>query len=138
MDIASLLETALMASDAATRNSAEQQLSQLAEQHYEEYMKQFCEVLLSGASVQVRILAALGMKNQLTSKLANKRIEQLNRWISASPATKATVKDAAIKVLLSDSCDVFWQDIEAVATVVMYSCTLFTFLRQYYTTVAFI
>ena len=105
MDIASLLETALMASDAATRNSAEQQLSQLAEQHYEEYMKQFCEVLLSGASVQVRILAALGMKNQLTSKLANKRIEQLNRWISASPATKATVKDAAIKVLLSDSSE---------------------------------
>lgn len=103
MDVASLLETALMASDAASRNNAEQQLSQFAEQHYEQYMKQFSVVLLNGGSAQVRILAALGMKNQLTSKLSNKRAEQLNRWISANAEMKATVKEATIKVLLSDN-----------------------------------
>ncbi|WPK23235.1 hypothetical protein PUMCH_000464 [Australozyma saopauloensis] len=105
MDIAQLLETALMASDAASRNNAEQQLSQLAEQHYDEYMKQFSDVLLNGSTPQVRILAALGMKNQLTSKLANKRAEQLNRWVNTNPQLKASVKDAAVKVLLSDNRD---------------------------------
>lgn len=105
MDVATLLETAMMASDAATRNNAEQQLSQLAELHFEDYMKTFSEVLISNSLSQVRILAALGMKNQLTSKLANKRVEQRNRWIMASSEMKASVKEGAVSVLLSDDKD---------------------------------
>lgn len=105
MDVATLLETAMMASDAATRNNAEQQLSQLAELHFEDYMKTFAEVLVSNSLSQVRILAALGMKNQLTSKLANKRAEQKNRWVMASTQMKASVKEMAVSVLLSDDKD---------------------------------
>lgn len=105
MDVASLLEVAMMAGDAATRNNAEQQLSLLAENNFEEYMQRFAEVLMSSSLGQVRILAALGMKNQLTSKLSNKRAEQQSRWIASNAHTKSTIKDVAINVLLSDDKD---------------------------------
>lgn len=105
MDVAPLLNTAMMASDAETRNAAEQQLSQLAEHHFDEFVKRFAEVLVNGSLSQVRALAALGLKNELTSKVAQKRAEQQRRWIATSAETKVIVKDVAVSVLLSDNKD---------------------------------
>lgn len=105
MDIASLLETALASPDAATRNAAEHQLSELAEHSFGQYMTYLAEILVSDVKSQVRILAALGMKNQMTSKDARKRQAQQVRWVQLDGATKATIKDHVIRVLLSGDRD---------------------------------
>lgn len=102
MDIANLLETALTSADAAARNSAEHQLSEFAETSFEDYMKALADVLASESKPEIRMLAALGLKNQLTSKDSKKRQAQQTRWIHLSQDTKTAVKMVATKVLLSD------------------------------------
>lgn len=120
MDIAALLETALMHPDANTRNSAERQLAELADTQYEQYMRYLADVLVGESKSQVRILAALGLKNQLTSKISRKRHDQLARWVAASPDVKAYIKQQAISVLLSDDKDMTTsvsQLVAAIATI---------------------
>ncbi|KAM9899563.1 hypothetical protein OXX79_005662, partial [Metschnikowia pulcherrima] len=105
MDIASLLETALMSPDATTRNTAERQLSELAEHSFGEYMSYLADILVSDAKSQVRILAALGMKNQLTSKDARKKHAQMDRWLQLDVSVRAGIKQKVVTVLLGNDRD---------------------------------
>ncbi|GEQ68511.1 hypothetical protein JCM33374_g2179 [Metschnikowia sp. JCM 33374] len=105
MDIASLLETALMSPDATTRNTAERQLSELATHSFREYMTYLADILVSDAKSQVRILAALGMKNQLTSKDSRKKQDQQVRWITLDHESKAAIKTNVTRVLLGNDRD---------------------------------
>lgn len=102
MNIAGLLESALFATDATTRNEAESQLNQLATNQFNEYMLYLSEVLVSGEKPEIRMLAALGLKNQLTSKDARVKAEQQARWIGLSTESKQKIKETAMKVLLSN------------------------------------
>ncbi|OBA20355.1 ARM repeat-containing protein [Metschnikowia bicuspidata var. bicuspidata NRRL YB-4993] len=102
MDIANLLETALMSPDAGSRNAAERQLADLAEHSFAQYMRYLAEILGSGAKPQVRMLAALGIKNQLTLKDLRKRHAQQARWVQLDGELKAAIKAQAVRVLLSD------------------------------------
>lgn len=120
MDIASLLETALMSPDANVRNNAEQQLSELASTSFGQYMQYLADVLVSGAKPEVRILAALGMKNELTSKDPRKRASQLTRWASLDAGVRASIKQIAVKILLGDGKDMVTsisQLVSAIATI---------------------
>lgn len=92
----------MMGQDAHTRNTAEHQLQQLAENSYEEYMKYLADVAYSNEKSQNQILATLGLKNQLTSKDSQKKAEQQLKWVSLPAETKAYIKDVAIKILLGD------------------------------------
>lgn len=120
MDIASLLETALMSPDANTRNAAQSQLSELAANSFGEYMRYLADVLVSDAKPEVRILSALGMKNELTSKDSRKRANQLTRWVGLDADSKAVIKQQAMKVLLGDDKDMVTsisQLVSAIATI---------------------
>ncbi|QBM87465.1 importin subunit beta-1 [Metschnikowia aff. pulcherrima] len=105
MDIASLLETALMSPDATTRNTAERQLLELAEHSFGEYMSYLADILVSDAKLQVRILAALGMKNQLTLKDARKKHAQMDRWLQLDVSVRAGIKQKVVTVLLGNDRD---------------------------------
>lgn len=102
MDIASLLESALFGTDPTTRNEAERQLSELASNSFGEYMLYLADVLISDAKPEVRMLAALGLKNQLTAKEARVRAEQQNRWLTLDKQSREKIKQVAMKVLLSN------------------------------------
>lgn len=101
MDIAGLLESALFGTDPNTRNEAEKQLSELATNQYDQYMSFLADVLVSDAKAEVRMLAGLGMKNQLTAKDAAVRSQQENRWLALNPELKEKIKLYSIQVLLS-------------------------------------
>lgn len=103
MDIAGLLESALLATDASVRTQAEQQLQELASTSYHQYMVYLSEVLVNGeAKPEVRMLAALGMKNQLTSKDARVRTDQQAKWLVLDHQVKSKIKEAALHVLLGN------------------------------------
>ncbi|OVF07453.1 putative importin subunit beta-1 [Clavispora lusitaniae] len=102
MNIAGLLESALFATDAAARNEAESQLSQLATNQFNEYMLYLADVLVSQEKPEIRMLAALGLKNQLTSKDSRVKAEQQARWIAMNPESKQKIKEISMSVLLSN------------------------------------
>lgn len=104
MDIAQLLETALLSPDAAKRAEAERLLNEAAENHFVEYITFLVDALANSPSVkpEVRVLAGLGLKNQLTSKDERKRAEQQARWIGLDEATKTKIKNSTLAVLLSN------------------------------------
>lgn len=101
MDIASLLESALLATDGSVRTQAEHQLQELAANSWDQYMAYLADVLVNGeAKSEVRQLAALGMKNQLTLKDSRLRADQLAKWLALGQAVKDKIKGAASQVLL--------------------------------------
>lgn len=102
MDIATLLESALFGTDPTTRNEAERQLSELAANSFEEYMLYLADVLVSEAKPEIRMLAALGLKNQLTSKDSRVRTDQQARWIALNKESREKIKQYSLKVLLSN------------------------------------
>lgn len=109
-----------MSPDANVRNNAEQQLSELASTSFGQYMQYLADVLVSGAKPEVRILAALGMKNELTSKDPRKRASQLTRWASLDAGVRASIKQIAVKILLGDGKDMVTsisQLVSAIATI---------------------
>lgn len=103
MDIACLLESALLATDGAVRAQAERQLEELAASSFSQYLVFLSDVLINGdAKPEVRMLAALGMKNQLTAKDSRVVAAQQNKWLALDQATKDKIKAAALQVLLSN------------------------------------
>ncbi|GMF83123.1 unnamed protein product [[Candida] boidinii] len=51
---------------------------------------------------EVRILAGLGIKNQLSSKDSIKRLSQIDRWIKIDQESKNQIKNISLKALLSN------------------------------------
>lgn len=103
MDIAQLLEAALLSPDATKRAEAEHLLNEAAENHFVEYITFLVDALANPTiKPEVRVLAGLGLKNQLTSKDDRKRAEQQARWISLDDATKTKIKETAVAALLSN------------------------------------
>lgn len=103
MDIARLLESAGLGTDGAARAQASAQLQELATSNFGQYMVYLSEILVNGdVKPDVRQLAALGLKNQLTFKDARMRADQQAKWVALDPATKSKIKESALQVLLSN------------------------------------
>lgn len=100
MDIARLLETALLDANVQARNEAESQLRALAASNFENYMVYLAGVLESRERPELRMLAALGMKNQLQAKDARVRAEGAARWVALPPDVRQKMKTIALRVLL--------------------------------------
>lgn len=100
-NIVSLLETALYSTDANVRNEVELQLSNLAATSLPEYVNLLSDVLVSDAKPEIRMLAALGIKNQLTSRDARSRSQQQQKWLAFPADVRANLKDKAVQVMLS-------------------------------------
>lgn len=103
MDLTGLLNSAYYGTDANTRNEANRQLSEFAASSYPEYMVYLAEVLVNeSVKPEIRMLSALGIKNQLTAKDPRTRVQQQERWVLLGADAKQKVKESSIKTLLSD------------------------------------
>lgn len=103
MDITGLLDSAFSGADANTRNEAERQLSEFANSSFGEYMVYLADVLVNDtAKPEIRMLAALGMKNQLTAKDPRTRAQQQARWVLLGPDAKQKIKENSVKMLLGN------------------------------------
>lgn len=103
MDISKVLENAILNADPARRAEAEAQLKSMSQEHFVMYIGLLTQALADESQkVEVRILAGITLKNELTSKDSNKKKEQANRWISLEPAAKTEIKEIALKSLLTE------------------------------------
>lgn len=101
MDIASLLDAALLSGDAATRQAAERQLQDAASSAFQPYVELLSQVMVdTAAKPEVRVLAALALKNQLTLKDARVRADQQARWLAMDAAVRGEIKKRALHELL--------------------------------------
>jgi len=110
MEVQQLLQTAASATvDPQARNDAGLKLQQAAAEHFAPYMGMLAQTLAnSDVPVDVRMLAALAMKNELTAK--NRRDTELKkqRW-SAGPLSgeeKQQIKTASLSALADGSTGV--------------------------------
>ncbi|CAK7906187.1 importin subunit beta-1 [[Candida] anglica] len=102
MDILQVLENALMHPDPAQRSGAEQQLNDAAANHFVDYLSLLTEALANDeAKTEVRMLAGIGLKNQLTSKDAKSKESQHQRWISLDAQSKTKIKETALRALMT-------------------------------------
>lgn len=102
MDILQILENALLNPDAAKRTEAESQLNEAASNHFVDYISLLTDALANEtARTEVRMLAGIGLKNQLTSKDPKSKAEQHNRWIELDDGAKSKIKDTALKALMT-------------------------------------
>lgn len=103
MEIAQILEAAILNPDAVKRTEAEQQLQALSKEHFVMYIGMLTQTLANEElRIEVRILAGIQLKNELTSKDSNKKKEQANRWINLDQGAKAEIKRIALSSLLTE------------------------------------
>lgn len=102
-NINQVLEAALLHPDPSKRAEAERQLEAAASSNFVGYVECLVEALVNEQNKsEVRMLAGLGLKNQLTSKDLRTRSQQQQRWISTDSQTKINIKQSCLKCLLSD------------------------------------
>ena len=100
MDILQTLEDALLHSDPNKRTAAELQLTEAANTHFGSFLDLLTEALANEeAKTEVRMLAGIGLKNQLTSKDPNAKAAQHARWILLPTDVKAKIKQTALRAL---------------------------------------
>ena len=100
MDILQLLENAILSPDPTQRTQAEIELNEAANNHFQEYISLLIEALNNeDAKTEVRMLAGIGLKNQLVSKDQRTRLAQQDRWLKLDPELKKKIKDNAIQGL---------------------------------------
>lgn len=104
MDIGQILENAILNPDPAKRAEAESQMQTLSKDHFVMYIGLLTETLADESKkVEVRILAGITLKNELTSKDAQKKKQQAERWINLDQASKAQIKEISLKSLLTEN-----------------------------------
>ncbi|EEH09716.1 importin subunit beta-1 [Histoplasma capsulatum G186AR] len=103
MDVNQVL-TSTLSTDAATRQSAEQQLLHAAEVDFATYLTTLAgELANEAAAPTVRIAAGIALKNSFTFRELDRLREVQGRWVhQLSPEIKKTVKELALKTLKSD------------------------------------
>ncbi|KAG7660411.1 kap95 [[Candida] subhashii] len=100
MDILQTLENALLNPDPNERTQAEIQLNEAAHNHFPEYITLLIDALINEeAKTEVRMLAGIGLKNQLTSKDPKVKLGQQERWIKLDGEIKQKIKQTAIQGL---------------------------------------
>ncbi|QPG72827.1 hypothetical protein FOA43_000129 [Brettanomyces nanus] len=118
MEISQVLENAILNPDAQARQAAEAKLAAMASENWVSYLGQMVQVLGDESQkTEVRMLAGLGVKNQLTSKDAVKKQQQTERWVQIDAETKQHIKDIALNTLLSQTDRVANQAAQLVAAI---------------------
>lgn len=102
MDIGQILENALLNPDPQKRSEAEAQLSQAASENFVLYVRFLTQTLADNAAKsEVRMLASLQLKNELTSKDQKKKRDQAQRWIALDIDSKKHIKESSLSTLLN-------------------------------------
>ncbi|VEU21294.1 DEKNAAC102498 [Brettanomyces naardenensis] len=118
MEISQVLENAILNPSTEARRAAEGRLSDLAAEDWVSYLGQMVQVLGDeNQKTEVRMLAGLGVKNQLTSKDTVKKQQQAERWVQIDASTKQQIKDVALNTLLTPSDRVANQAAQLVAAI---------------------
>ena len=103
MDISVLLENAILNPDATARQNAEIQLSKLAEENWIQYIGLLVQVLGDESKkTEVRMLAGLNVKNQISSKDQARKQQQAEKWSQIDQDTKNQIKSITLNTLLSN------------------------------------
>ncbi|KAK8005187.1 hypothetical protein PG990_011224 [Apiospora arundinis] len=91
--------------DAATRNAAEQQLTQAAESNFSLYLATLVQVLADdNAEAQIRVAAGLALKNAFSAREFARQQELQQKWLQATEQeTKTQVKSLAFQTLSSSN-----------------------------------
>lgn len=106
-NISQILEAALLHPDPIKRSEAERQLNEAASNSFVEYLACLVEALANEENKpEVRMLAGLGLKNQLTSKDSRTKLEQQHRWINLDLNVKSKIKETCITCLLSNDSNI--------------------------------
>ncbi|KAI3327271.1 armadillo-type protein [Xylariaceae sp. AK1471] len=103
-DINTVLSNSL-ATDAATRNGAEQQLSQAADNNFPLYLATLVQALADdNASPQIRVAAGLALKNSFSAREFARAQELQAKWLQQTDQeTKNRVKALALQTLSSSN-----------------------------------
>lgn len=118
MNISQTLENAILNPDATARQAAEQQLNQLAQDDWVSYLWQMTQVLGDETNrTEVRMLAGLGIKNQLTSKDPAKKAANAEKWVQIDDQMKQRIKEVALNTLLTQDDRVANQAAQVVAAI---------------------
>ncbi|KAI1349947.1 armadillo-type protein [Xylaria sp. FL0043] len=103
-DINAVLSNSL-STDAATRNGAEQQLSQAADNNFPLYLATLVQALADeNAEAQIRVAAGLALKNSFTAREFARAQELQAKWLQQTDQeTKNRVKALALQTLSSNN-----------------------------------
>ncbi|KAI0020663.1 ARM repeat-containing protein [Xylariomycetidae sp. FL0641] len=103
-DINTVLRNSL-SPDAATRNGAEQQLNQAAENNFPLYLATLVQALADeNAEAQIRVAAGLALKNAFSAREHGRQQELQAKWLQQTDQeTKTRVKDLALQTLASSN-----------------------------------
>ncbi|KAI1161451.1 armadillo-type protein [Nemania serpens] len=103
-DINTVLSNSL-STDAATRNGAEQQLSQAADNNFPLYLATLVQSLADdSAEPQIRVAAGLALKNSFTAREFARAQELQAKWLQQTDLeTKSRVKALALQTLSSSN-----------------------------------
>lgn len=100
MDISAVLERAILGAN-GERQQAEAQLAQMAAENWVQYLGTLVQTLGDASyKTEVRMLAGLSAKNELTSKDEMKKAMQAERWVGMDPDAKKAIKQIALDALL--------------------------------------
>lgn len=104
MDFVQVLEKALLGTDAQARAEAETQLKDAARDHFVPYMGMLTTVLAdTNNRIDVRVLAAIALKNELVAKDLRTKESKAQRWIAIDQGDKAQIKRSALEALTTPS-----------------------------------
>lgn len=118
MPISGVLEAAILSSSAEERQRAEQRMRDLAQENWVEYLGELVGVLGSESErTEVRMLAGLAAKNELTSKDAQRRAQQSAQWIEIAQDAKNQMKSASVAALMTEDERVANQAAQLVAAI---------------------
>lgn len=118
MGITEFLENAILNPDTSARQAAEAKLAELASENWVAYLGQLVEVLGDESQkTEVRMLAGLGAKNELTSKNVIKRRQQAERWLQIDADSRQKIKDISLQALLTQDDRVANQAAQLVAAI---------------------
>ncbi|KAI1741859.1 armadillo-type protein [Xylaria scruposa] len=103
-DINAVLSNSL-STDAATRNGAEQQLSQAADNNFPLYLATLVQALADdNTEAQIRVAAGLALKNSFTAREFARAQELQAKWLQQTDQeTKSRVKALALQTLSSSN-----------------------------------
>lgn len=102
MDIGQVLENAIMAPDQNVRAQAEAQLQEASQEHFVPYLGMLNEALQnSEQKTEVRTLASIALKNELTAKDPRTKSWKVERWVSLPQDAKDQIKQTSLNSVVS-------------------------------------
>lgn len=102
MSLSLLLENAILNLNPTERQQAEAELKNLAESNWVQYLGLLSEILSDESQrTEIRMLAGLNVKNELTSKDNIVRQQQIEKWCQLDPILKDQIKSLALNTLLT-------------------------------------